>query len=363
METIKKLVILDCEGPISKNDNAFELAQNFIPNGDKLFTNISKYDDVLADFLQKPGYAAGSTLKLILPFLKAYGLTDQMMEEFSEKNIDLLENTPATLRYVQAISEPFIVSTSYEHYIKALCKAVGFPYKNTYCTKVSLDKCPITPQEKDRLREIAQEISQMPLIEIPSYATSLAEISASGQAAIKRLDEIFWTEISNMSIWKFLNNVTTVGGPQKAEAIRDAVNRSGAKLSNVIYFGDSITDVEALKLVSEAGGLAVSFNGNSYAVRSADVAVFSESNFVIAAIADLFCRIGREPALKVILFWCRSALQESGASGALLKQLYTIYPGALPRAQIVTQKNVESLINESNEYRNKVRGIGVGRLG
>ena len=363
MQPLKKLVILDCEGPISKNDNAYELAQNFIPNGEKLFANISKYDDVLADFLKKPGYSAGSTLKLILPFLKAYGLTDQMMEDFSERNIVLLENSPATLRYLQGISEPFIISTSYEHYIKALCKAVGFPYKNTYCTKVSLDKCPITPQENDRLREIAQEISQMPLIDIPSYATTLIEIPASGQAVIKRLDEIFWNEIPNMFIGKFLNEVTTIGGPQKAEAIRDAANRLGVKLSEVIYFGDSITDVEALRLVHEGGGLAVSFNGNSYAVRNADVAVFSESNFVIAAIADLFCRIGKEQAMKVILFWCRSALQESGANAALLKQLYTIYPGALPRTQIVTAKNVESLINESTEYRNRVRGVSIGRLG
>lgn len=43
---MKRIFISDCEGPISKNDNAFELSSNFIPNGDKLFTNISKYDDV-----------------------------------------------------------------------------------------------------------------------------------------------------------------------------------------------------------------------------------------------------------------------------------------------------------------------------
>ncbi len=69
---MKRIFVSDCEGPISKNDNAFELAAHFIPEGEKLFTNISKYDDVLADVLQKPGYTAGSTLKLILPFFKAY---------------------------------------------------------------------------------------------------------------------------------------------------------------------------------------------------------------------------------------------------------------------------------------------------
>ena len=35
-KSVKRIFISDCEGPISKNDNAFELAANFIPNGDKL---------------------------------------------------------------------------------------------------------------------------------------------------------------------------------------------------------------------------------------------------------------------------------------------------------------------------------------
>ena len=124
---MKRIFISDCEGPISKNDNAFELAANFIPNGDKLFANISKYDDVLADILRKPGYSAGSTLKLILPFFKAYGITDKQMNEFSENNIVLIANSRNTLQHVQAIAEAFIVSTSYEHYIKALCKAIRIP--------------------------------------------------------------------------------------------------------------------------------------------------------------------------------------------------------------------------------------------
>ena len=90
---MKRIFVSDCEGPISKNDNAFELAANFVPNGDALFANISKYDDVLADVLQKPGYSAGSTLRLILPFFKAYGVSDGQMEDFSANNIVLIANS------------------------------------------------------------------------------------------------------------------------------------------------------------------------------------------------------------------------------------------------------------------------------
>jgi energy-converting hydrogenase A subunit R len=360
---VKCIFVSDCEGPISKNDNAFELAENFIPNGSALFANISKYDDVLVDVLQKPCYSAGSTLRLILPFFKAYGVSDGQMEDFSANNIVLIANSKKTLYHVQAIADAFIVSTSYEHYIKALCKAIDFPYKNTYCTKVSLDKFAITPQEKERLKKIAQEITQMHLIDIPPAARTIEDFSLSDQAVIQRLDEIFWCEIPKMFVGRILTDVVTVGGEQKAESIRDAAKRSSVGCEDVMYVGDSITDVEAFKLVRANGGLAFSFNGNSYAVRNADIAVLSESNLVTAVIADLFCRFGREQTLKVLKSWSKQTLETSEVNTTLLKQFFALYPEVLPKVQIVTDKNMESLVKESSEFRKKVRGVAIGRLG
>ncbi len=360
---MKHIFISDCEGPISKNDNAFELTAHFIPEGDKLFANISKYDDVLADVLRKPSYSAGSTLKLVLPFFKAYDVTDKQMENFSEKNIFLIANSQNTLRYVQAIANAFIVSTSYEHYIRALCKALAFPYENTYCTKLSLDKYAITQQEKKRLKEIAKEISQMQIITIPPKAKKIENFSRNDQMAIQRLDEIFWNEILKMGSGKLLTDVVTVGGEQKAEAIRDAVKRLSSKIADVMYVGDSITDVGAFKLVRANDGLTVSFNGNSYAVKNAEVAVLSENNVITAVIADLFCRFGKEKTMRTLRSWSYEALKKRGVDDALLRQLSDLYPDALPKAQIVTAENTEMLVKESSEFRKKVRGVAIGRLG
>jgi energy-converting hydrogenase A subunit R len=360
---MKRIVVSDCEGPLAKNDNAYELCTHFIPNGDTFFTNISKYDDVLAGVFHRPGYTAGSTLKLILPFFKAYDVTDKQMEDFSAQNILLLPQTLDTLGYIQQCAEVFIVSTSYEHYIKALCKSIDFPVDHTYCTKVKLDSYNVTPQEKERLKQLAAEIAEMRLIEIPVGAKAVADFSVADQAVIQRLNEIFNKELPSMSASKLLAEVTTVGGEQKAEAIRDATGRLGVKISEVIYIGDSITDVEAFKLVREFGGLAVSFNGNSYAVRNADVAVMAEGNLVVAVLADRFCRLGKNQALKALSYWCKSAVEQSGVNIDLLKRLYALYPGALPRVELVSLRNVDALIKESAEFRKNVRGVAIGRLG
>ena len=361
---MKRVFISDCEGPISKNDNAFEITANFVPNGDKLFALISKYDDVLADVLKKPGYSAGSTLKLILPFLKAYDVTDGQMEEFSAQNLILIANSKDTLQHVRAVASAFIVSTSYEHYIKALCKAVDFPYENTYCTKLSMDKYAVTEQEKNRLKDIAKDIAQMPMIAIPPAAKSIEDFSIADQETIKRLDTVFWNEIAGMSVGRVFSEVTTVGGSQKAAAIEDAVAKLHVPLVNVMYVGDSITDVEAFKLVRENGGLTVSFNGNGYAVRNAEIAVLSENNMVTAVIVDVFCRQGEQAVLNLVENWNLQSLESNQVvNPSLLDHLFSLHTQTLPKVQIVKAENMETLAKKSSEFRKKVRGESIGRLG
>jgi len=361
---LKRVFISDCEGPISKNDNAFEITARFVPNGGKLFALVSKYDDVLADVLKKPNYSAGSTLKLILPFLKAYDVTDAQMAEFSAQNLILIANSRNTLQHVRAAASAFIVSTSYEHYIKALCKALAFPYENTYCTKLSMDKYTITSQEKTRLREIVREIAQKPFICIPKEAKAIEDFSLQDQETIMWLYKIFWIEIPKMGIGRIFDEVTTVGGDQKAEAIADIVSKLHVSLSDVMYVGDSITDVEAFKLVRENCGLTVSFNGNSYAVRNAEVSVLSENNVVTAVIADVFCKQGKQAALDLVENWNLQALESNRTvSPSLLDRLFSLHPQTLPKVQIVTAENMETVTKKSSEFRKKVRGEVIGKLG
>ena len=109
---MKRVFISDCEGPISKKENAFELMAHFVTGGERLLTRISKYDDVLADVTKKPGYNAGDTLKLILPSLKAYDVTDLQMIEFSAQNILLIANSKDASEHIRSKAAVFLIIIS-----------------------------------------------------------------------------------------------------------------------------------------------------------------------------------------------------------------------------------------------------------
>jgi energy-converting hydrogenase A subunit R len=360
---LKRVFCSDCEGPISKNDIAFEITSHYIPDGDKLFTAISKYDDVLADIIKRPNHKAGSTLKFILPFLKAYDLTDQEMREFSAQNLVLITGIKGTLQYIRKIAHAFIVSTSYEHYIRALCQAVDFPFESTYCTRLNIDKYQITEEERFSMKKIAEDIARMPQLEIPQEAKTVRDLSKKDQEMIEQLDEIFYKEIASMKIGKIFHEVNPVGGSEKAQAVKDAAKRTGVSLTDAMYVGDSITDEEAFKLVKKNGGLAISFNGNHYAVKSSEVAVLSENSIVTTVIADVFSRLGKEQTISLVENWNHEALKKSPANQALIKDLLALYPRELPKVKIITGENMEALAEESNEFRKKVRGKAIGRLG
>lgn len=360
--TSAKIFISDCEGPISKNDNAFELTSHFIPKGDKLFTLISRYDDILADIVKREHYKAGDTLKLILPFLKAYGVTNQKMTDFSSWNMLLMPGAKEMLQFVQGFMPSYIISTSYEQYMHALCSAVGFPFTNVRCTRLNLDKYDLSDEEKIKIRKLAQTIVDLPILEIPAGTQSLKDLPERTQRTLEILDNIFWNEISNMKVGKMFE-VDPVGGSEKAVALKDIVTQMNGLLENVMYVGDSITDVQAFQLVRNAGGFTVSFNGNSYAVREAEVAVLAANAVVTAVLASAFSRFGKARLVSFIRDWKPSSIKKFGVSEPLQKCFEKTCREKPPIVKLVSERNKTRLMKESSRFRKSVRGEAVGKLG
>jgi len=336
-----RLYCTDLEGPVTKNDNAAELASAIVPNGGDLFRRISLYDDYLAEVVQMPGYRAGDTLRLILPFMMAHGLTQERMREFSAEGILMVPGADEVLRGIAELGPAYIISTSYCQYVRAVCGAIGFPPSQTFCTKVDLSDFDIPESEVEAVRRKAGRILARAPIDIPAGAQGIDDLSPEDQATVEDLDVLFWEELPELSVYMVVEEVRPVGGPEKATSIRRAADLEGVTMDQVMYVGDSITDVDAFRTVRREGGLAVSFNGNRWAVEEADLAIVAPRADPVLPLATAFLEGGRDSV---------AGRNWSGGTGDTI-------------AVWMADADVEEVVSRSEAERKQVRGEEIGRLG
>ncbi|UCC93189.1 MAG: hypothetical protein JSW25_00480 [Thermoplasmata archaeon] len=340
-EGAKRIYCTDLEGPVTKNDNAAEMCAAVVPYGDELFRRISLYDDYLAEVINMPGYRAGDTLRLILPFMMANGLTQERMASFSSRGILIVPGADHALSSIVQRGPAYIISTSYCQYVHAVCNAIGFPREQTFCTRVNLDDFAIPDDEVPQVKSLATRVLARDPIDIPALASGPEDLTEGDQATVVDLDEVFWDLLPELSVYSIVEEVSPVGGPEKATSIRKAARHEGVPIDRVIYVGDSITDVEAFRTVRDEGGMAVSFNGNRWAVEEADLALVCPRAEPILPLASAFMEGGR--AAVEGRDWAEGF---SDCSATWLEDA-----------------DMEEVVVSSEKMRKDVRGEVVGRLG
>ena len=145
-----------------------------------------------------------------------------------------------------------------------------------------------------------------------------------------------------------------MGGKEKAKAVLNSLKKTGGILSDVMYVGDSITDVEALNLVKE-GGLAISFNGNAYALKAAELACLSPHTLPLEILAEVFCQEGKKGVLNLVKKWPNTLERKTK------EKILTFKPS--PQLEITKESNLTDLIKKSEKMRKELRGEIVGKLG
>lgn len=344
-----KSYITDCEGPLTLNDNAYELADYFIPDGGELFKTLSLYDDYLVDIVEKEGYKAGNTLKLILPFLLNAGVTNDDMVEFSRNNISVLKDSKELLNHIKKMMNHYIVSTSYGQYIEALSDYMDFPFENTFYTSVDVD-VDMSNEEKVSIEKFKNQILENP----KDYDL---------------FDKIFFEEIPKMSFYDSIKDVEVVGGEGKKKAIEKIISDKNIDKNQIFYIGDSITDVEPLEFAKNNNGISVSFNGNRYSINAAEIAIISESAIPSLLIADIYNENDKEEVLKFIEEYNSSNDIENIlkkyniASEVKNKFLNTFNSNNYPIIKIIDNDNFYDIVDESSKMRNTIRGQKIGELG
>ena len=378
---VKKVFITDCEGPLTLNDNAYELADEFIEDGGKLFKIISRFDDYLVEDVKLENYHAGDTLKLIVPFYKLAGLTNEKMIKFSRENIYLVDGSDDTLRFANELIDSFIVSTSYGQYIEALCNYIDFPFQNTYHTQLDVDGATNFNSFDKKLDNVSSTTNNSQTIvgdKSPKFIEELKKVEEFRKIILEHSDEseddfnvlydIFFNEFPKLEINKYIESVKTVGGKGKQIAVEDIVERFGLESGSIIYMGDSITDVEPLQYARDNGGLSVSFNGNEYPLNVAEIAVISDHTIVSSILIDLHSRFDKEYVLDFIREYSQkgpnAAFEDFEVDYSLVEEFEKVfYNKEAPIIEIITDDNRDYLLKLSKEMRNSIRGKDIGGLG
>lgn len=346
----KKSFITDCEGPLTLNDNAFELANHFIDNGGELFKILSLYDDYLVDEVKKPNYKAGNTLLLILPFFLVENIKNRDMIEFSRNNIFTVSESKFLLDYLKERMNTYIVSTSYGQYIEALANYMDFPFENTFYTKVDVDALDITDGEISKIIGFKDQILENP----EDY---------------ELFDSIFFNEIPKMGFYDLIKEVDVIGGEGKKLAIDKIIDNDSIDINEILYIGDSITDVEPLRFARDHDGISISFNGNIYPLKEAEIAIISPSAITTAVIANIYADNDKKVVLDFINDYnnendLEELFEKYDIDYNVKEEFFKVFENYdKPIIKIVNQENFDEILEASTKMRNEIRGQDIGGLG
>ena len=272
----KLICCWDLEGPISIIDFAAEIGkllskrselnlQNY-KMGD-FFQMISIYDDYLIEVpgireeLKIPEYQPGDTLRLMAP-LYAVTYTDRELIRLAKSNLGLLPGIENLIKILHKNWEIFVISTSYTHFAYNVTASLDIPKDHVYCTELNIKDM------KKGLLNIEQDVKILLKQIFQKYLKNNKDLSS----VLEDLNDFFWKGNESDYI-KVMNQVKVRGGKRKEFAIENISRRTGVPISQMIAIGDSITDIDMLQRLSNEKGIAISFNGNRFSLKRANVAV------------------------------------------------------------------------------------------
>ncbi len=284
-----KFICFDLEGPLSPQDNAYDLMKLF-PNGDKIFEVISRYDDLLT-LEERKDYEPGDTLALIVPFLILHNISEDNIASLAAK-ASLTGGAAELILGLQNNGwKIFCISTTYEQYARYITQKLDFYAHNVASTPFPLDKfrATLTEEESRLLKQAEEDILKL-------YPPT------DDERIKKSLDKFFWERLPETDLGAAMKEVKPIGGRRKVEALNRFADKNDQPLDKWVVIGDSITDFRMLQAVEEAGGLAIAFNANEYALPHATMGLASTLISDLKEILEAWQKDGRPWVERVVKY-------------------------------------------------------------
>ena len=343
-----RIFVCNCRGFITKNNYLRDLCARFIRNGAHFFDVLVRYDELTAYVLGREEATAGNFVKWVVPFLKANGATDHLIDRFGMEDMQLMPGATTAVRYIASQMPSFINTSLYEHGMMRVSEQLDTPLCESFCTKMEVDNVQFSRAESRKLREMAETISAL---RVPM------EVDAADVKIIRTMDDIIQEQIPGLNAMSLMESVVPVTSHKKAYQLLDIRRQTNIDLDSTFYIGSDNTDFQSLDLVRDAGGVSVAFNGTDFAVRGSTIAILSKDSTVGAVFAEQFFNRGIEAVLDLARNWDRKYLKEAEFPDRnLVDAMLAAHPRKLPEVYIVDRKNVDEIAAKSAEYRKKTLG-------
>ena len=283
---INNFICFDLEGPLTPQDNAYDLMKLF-PNGDKVFEVISRYDDLLT-MEGRYNYEPGDTLALIVPFLILHNITENDIADLA-RNATLTGGADELISWLKENGwQVFCITTTYEQYAHNLIQKLGIEVNNIASTPFKLNSYVYTLCKDDKI--LLQYMER-----------DILAIGDKDKLIKEKLDDYFWNKIPRTDIGRAIKEVKPIGGRRKVTALKRFSKKYNQPFSEWIFIGDSITDFRILKEINNASGLAIAFNANQYALPYATMSLASTSISDLEPVLSAWQQGGINETEKIVL--------------------------------------------------------------
>ena len=350
--THDKQLICSCEGFLQANNSTRDLCDRFISNGGKFYDIVSRYDDMVANVLNRSEGRFGNTTRFVAPFLKAFGVTDYSMHEHAGKIFREMPGAKKVIGHLMNMLPTFVSTSSYEHNMMNICDSLDIPRGVVDCSEINMDSFDFGRQEAKRIRELVGEITTLRIPTKKYDPNAVNRLEYEDAVMIRTLDKVLKEDMKELSAADLMKNVKSVGANEKAYFFLDIRKRTMIDFDGTAFVGGDTTDMQVMNLIKEGSGLAMSFNGTESAVKGCNIAVMSQDCTVAAVLVQEFYNEGIEAVFSLVENWNRESLMKGDYSDPyLMKAMLDANPKKLPEVHIVKRQNMKEIARKSDMYR------------
>lgn len=348
----ERMYITTCEGVLVTDNFNRDLCGKLIRNGTAMYDVISRYEFLATTAVSRDMTTIGNRARMIVPFLKAYGINDHMALEFARETFNPMPDTKESMGYLSGLMPTFLLSSAFDHFSMVVRDALSFDPADLFFSNLEFDSFEIDRMESKQLREMADSIAKMRIPDSYDVKDGLLEDDMNILIA---LDEIFMDKIPEMRCFSEISALTACGASEKSYEMLEYRKNAEIDVNNTVFVGNDYEDRICMGLVKEADGLSIAFNGDAEAIKNCNVAVIGDTETPLVALAAEFYDYGIDSVFDMADNWNKEYIDKRICSDRnVINTLLEQSKKKLPTVVRVTRDNVKDVIEQSLAYRKKM---------